>query len=311
MNDKGNQSIGVFDSGFGGLSILKGIIKKLPQYDYVYLGDNEHSPYGDKTQETILKFTKQAIDFLFKKNCNIVILACNTASSKALREIQQNYLPKHYPNKKVLGVLIPGAEEAVSKKGIKRIAVFATEATVSTGSFKREILKLDPKLKVTEIACPLLVPIVEEGRHNSKDADEAIKKYIKLLPKKVDALILGCTHYGILKNKIKKYLPKDVKIISEEDVVPKNLKNYLNKHLELESKLSKKSQRVFYSTDEVDKFETLGSKFFGQKIKVKKANLLGGKSSSRELNCENLKQFKDGGKCSESGSQNFSTEKYL
>lgn len=277
---KRNKSIGVFDSGFGGLSILKGIVKAIPEYNYVYLGDSDRAPYGDRSQETIYEFTKQAVDFLFKQNCEIIILACNTASSESLRKIQQTYLPKYYPNKKVLGVLMPGAEVAVDKKTIKNIAVFATEATVSSGSFKREILKLDPKIQVTEIACSLFVSIVESGEHNSDFADEAIKKYVKLLPKKLDALILGCTHYGILKNKIKKHLPKEVRVISEEEIIGKKLKEYLKKHSEIENKLSLKGQRTFYSTDITDKFETLGSDFFGQKIKVKKANLLRGKSSS-------------------------------
>lgn len=271
--DSKSKSIGVFDSGFGGLSILKGIVKTLPQYDYVYLGDTARAPYGEKNQKKIYQFTRQAVDFLFKKNCEIIILACNTASSEALKKIQEVYIPKYYPNKKVLGVLIPGAEVAVSKKSIKNVAVFATKATVSSGAFSREILKLNPKIKITEIACPLFVPIVESGKQDSVFTDEAIKKYIKLLPKKVDTLILGCTHYGILKNKIKKYLPKGVIIISEDEIIGKKLKVYLDKHLELKNKLSEKAQRFFYSTDGTDKFEALGGEFFGQKLQVKKVKL--------------------------------------
>ncbi|MEI6479073.1 MAG: glutamate racemase, partial [bacterium] len=246
------RSIGVFDSGFGGLSILKGIVKEMPDYDYVYLGDTARAPYGNRSQKNILEFTEQAVDFLFKNDCDVVILACNTASSNALRSIQQNYLPKYHPDKKVLGVLIPGAEEVTFNKNIKNIAIFATEATVSSGSFRNEILKIDPKLNVFEIACPLLVPIVESGDHDSDVAEEAIKSYIEMLPENICALILGCTHYGILKDKIKKYLPKEVLVISEDEIIGVKLNDYLMRHPEVEERLSKNNQRTFYSTDITD-----------------------------------------------------------
>ncbi len=267
------MKIGVFDSGFGGINILKGIVKTLPQYDYIYLGDSARNPYGTRSPETIFEFTKQSVEFLFKQNCQIIILACNTASSDALRKIQMEYLPKKYPERKVLGVLIPASEVAANKTKNKRIGILATEATVSSESFKREILKLDPKIKIFQKSAPLFVPIVEAGEEKSIIADDIVKKYLPFVYKnKIDTLILGCTHYGILKSKIKKHIPKSVQIISEEDIIGGKLQDYLKRHHEIEKKLSKKKQRIFYSTDITDRFKILGSRFFGSKIKVKKVH---------------------------------------
>lgn len=271
---KRNKSIGVFDSGFGGIDILRGIVKELPEYNYIYLGDTARSPYGTRSSVLVYEFTKQAVDFLFKSNCELVIFACNTASSDALRKIQQEYLPKNYPNKKVLGVLIPAVEEAVKNTKNKKIGVIATEGTVKSCSFIEEIKKLDSSIKVFQKACPLLVPIVEAGEQNSKAVNLILKDYIKNLTKNnIDTLILGCTHYGILENKIKNITGKNIKIISEAKIVPKKLKDYLKRHSEIENKLKKNMSVDFYSTDLTDKFITLGSKFFGKKIKVKKVIL--------------------------------------
>ena len=272
---KRNKSIGVFDSGFGGLSILKGIVRELPQYDYIYLGDTARTPYGDKKQEIIYEFTKQAVDFLFKQNCEIIILACNTASSKALRKIQQDYIPKKYPGKRVLGVLIPGTEESVLKTKNNRIGVIATEATVSSKAFIREFKKIDSKIKIYQKACPLLVSIVEAGQEDEISSELIIKGYLNyFVNKNIDTLLLGCTHYGILEEKINKSMPYKVEIISGGEVVGKKLKDYLSKHLDFEKKLSKQRKKIFHSTDITERFEKLGSKFFGQKIKVKKAKLI-------------------------------------
>jgi len=269
-----NKSIGIFDSGFGGLSVMKGIVKELPDYNYIYLGDSARVPYGTRSKETVYKFTKQAINFLFKKGCGLVIVACNTASSDALRLIQQKHVPKHYASKKVLGVLIPAVEEACEKTKNRRIGVMATEGAVKSGAFIRELRKIDPKIKVYQKACPLLVPIVEAGEHNSKIADITLKKYLRpLIDKKIDTLILGCTHYGILEPKIRKIVGKDIKIISESKIVARKLKNYLEKHDEIEKKLARKHKRIFYSTDLTKNFEILGSQFFGQKIKSQKATI--------------------------------------
>jgi len=266
--------IGVFDSGFGGLEILREIVKELPEYDYIYLGDTARAPYGSRSQEVVYKFTKQAVDFLFKHNSPLVILACNTASSEALHRIQREYLPKHYPNRRVLGVVIPAAEAAVEVTQNNRIGVIATESTVASGAFERELKKLNPELEVFQNACPLLVPIIEAGEHNSGVADNLIKNYLKSLIKEhIDTLILGCTHYGLLEAKIRKITDGKVNIISEGKIVAEKLKDYLMRHPEIESKLGKNSEIKFLTTDLTDKFKTLGSQFFGRQIKPEKVNL--------------------------------------
>ncbi|MDO8664506.1 MAG: glutamate racemase [Candidatus Liptonbacteria bacterium] len=269
-----SSNIGVFDSGFGGLIVLRGIVKKLPRYNYIYLGDTARNPYGTRSKETVYKFTKEAIDFLFKKNCELIILACNTASGDALRKIQREYLIKKYPNRKILGVLIPASEEAARITKNKRIGVIATEGTVQSDSFMREANKLNPKIKLFQKACPLLVPIVETGEQNSKAAELILENYLRPLKKRgIDTLILGCTHYGIFGNKIRKIMGKKILIVSEERIVPEKLRTYLKKHKEIEKKLAKNRRIEFYSTDLTDKFKILGSKFFGKSIRVQKAVL--------------------------------------
>lgn len=271
---KKNKSIGIFDSGFGGLSTMKGILKKLPEYNFIYLGDTARAPYGNRSKEVIYNFTVQAVNFLFKKNCELIILACNTVSSDALRQIQQRHIPRYYPNKKVLGVTIPLSERAVLKTKNGRVGVMGTERTVASKAFVRELRKINPKIKVFQKACPLLVPIVEAGEQNSKIAEIAIEKYIKPLAKrKIDTLILGCTHYGLLENKIKKIVEKNIEVVSDSEVIAKSLKKYLERHPEIEKNLDKKNRRIFYSTDLTKKFQILGSKFFGKKIEVKKIDL--------------------------------------
>ncbi|MEK7626688.1 MAG: glutamate racemase [Patescibacteria group bacterium] len=267
----GKGYIGVFDSGFGGIDVLRGIVRELPVYDYIYLGDTARTPYGTRSKETVYGFSKQAINFLFKNNCRIIILACNTASSDALRKIQREYLPRRYPDKRVLGVLIPAAEEAVLKTVNKKIGVIATEGTVGSGAFVREITKLEPAARIFQKACPLLVPIVEAGEENSKAAKMIIEDYLKPLKKKgIDTLILGCTHYGILEGKIRKVVGARVRIVSESRVVPIKLKGYLKRHREIEKDLRRNGTVRFYSTDLTDKFIRLGSRFFGRKIKAQK-----------------------------------------
>ncbi|MBI2047507.1 MAG: glutamate racemase [Parcubacteria group bacterium] len=266
--------IGIFDSGFGGLHVLRSIIKTLPQYNYIYLGDTARMPYGVRPQNEIHEFAKQAIDFLFKNGCELVVFACYTASSGALRKIQQRYLSIQYPNKNVLGVLVPTIEEAVVVTKNKRIAVLATESTVSSGAFTRELIKLDPIVRVFEKACPLLVPIVERGEHNLKTTELILKTYLKpLISKKIDTLILGCTHYGILKRHIKKITGNSVRVINSADVVPEKLALYLNNHPEIDNALGKQKSTRFYSTDLTPHFQNLGSQFFGKRIHVQKALL--------------------------------------
>lgn len=267
-------SIGIFDSGFGGIQILKHIVKELPEYDYIYLGDTARVPYGNRSQEIIYEFSIQAVDFLFEKGCQLIIFACNTASSKALRKIQREYLPKKYPGRKVLGVIVPASEAAVLKTKNKRIGVIGTQATVNSKAFKRELNKLDPKIKVFQKACPLLVSMVEAGEHSSKKTKVILGKYLKpLIDKKIDTLILGCTHYGIMEREIKKITDNGINIVSEEKIIAKKLKNYLQRHSKIESILIKNSKLSFYSTDATKNFKDLGSKFFGKKIEPKKITL--------------------------------------
>ena len=274
MLRKKRKCIGVFDSGFGGIDILRGFVKELPQYDYLYLGDTARTPYGTRSRETVYAFTKQAVDFLFTQGCELIIFACNTASSDALRKIQREYVPKHSSGKKVLGVLIPAAEAAIEETKNKRIGVIATEGTVESLAFHRELTKLDPQVKVFQQACQLLVPLVEAGEHRSKAAQMILQKYLDpLLKKKIDTLILGCTHYGILEKQIKALLPPGIKIVSEARVAPKKLKDYLKRHPEIETQLSQGKTAEFYSTDLTKRFTLLGSRFFGKKLKAKKALL--------------------------------------
>jgi len=266
--------IGVFDSGFGGIDILRGIVKQLPQYNYVYLGDTARTPYGTRTKHTVYQFTKEAIDYLFSEGCELIIIACNTASSDALCKIQIEYVPLYYPNRKVLGVLIPAAEEAVIKTKNKKIGVIATEGTVRSQSFEKEIYKLDKKIRVYQKSAPLLVPVVEAGEHNSKVATLLLRQYLKpLISKNIDTLILGCTHYGILHRKIKKIIGPKVHIISEAEIIPRDLKLYLDRHPDLEKRLGKQKRVIFNTTDTTEKFTKLGSQFFKAPIKAYKVQL--------------------------------------
>jgi len=266
-------SIGVFDSGFGGLQILRYIAKELPEYDYIYLGDTARTPYGTRSSGTVYNFTLQAVEFLFKNDCWLIILACNTASCEALRKIQQEYLARYSPKRRVLGVIIPAAE-AAAKISKKCVGVIATEGSVKSGAFTRELKKIRPELKVLQQACPLLVPVVEAGEENSGAAELILKNHLfSLIRKNIDTLILGCTHYGVLEQKIKKIVGKKIEIVNEGKIVAQKLKDYLARHPEIEQKLGKNSKIKFYTTDLTDKFKILGSKFFGRKIITKKAEL--------------------------------------
>ena len=268
-----SKMIGVFDSGFGGLTILKGIVKELPQYDYIYLGDSARAPYGNRSQELIFKFTRQAVDYLFKQGCQLIILACNTASAEALRRIQQEYLLQNYPRRKVLGVIRPTVEEAVKTTRNNKIGIIGTEATIFSEAYVREIKNLNPKVKIFQQACPLLVPIIEAGEHKWEGIDLILKKYLTpLIEKKIDTLILGCTHYPIIKNRIKK-LTGQIRLVFQEEIIGPKLANYLKRHPEIEKKLNKTRKRFFFTTDLTDRFQKLGSQFFGQKISPKIVDL--------------------------------------
>jgi len=258
--------IGIFDSGFGGLTVLKEIVKKLPQYDYVYLGDNARAPYGTRSFETVYNYTLECIKKLFSMNCHLVILACNTASAKALRNIQQLDLPRIAPEKRVLGVIRPTSETVGKHTKTKHVGVLGTTGTVQSDSYKIEIEKFFPNVKVFQQACALWVPLVENNEMDSPSADFFVKKYLNSLfskSKKIDALILGCTHYPLLIKKIKKYAPKNVTILSQGKIVADSLADYLYRHPEMESKCSKGGAVEFYTTDSTENFDKCATAFFG------------------------------------------------
>lgn len=243
------MNIGVFDSGLGGLTILKALLKELPQYNYVYLGDNARVPYGNRSPETIYQFTKEAVEFLFKKDCQLIIIACNTSTSTSLHKIQQEYLPKFFSDRKVLGVIKPVVEE-IKDLGDKIIGVIGTKATVNSGAFVREINKVLPNTKVFQQACPLLVPYIEDSGRNKKILQLILEEYLGgLINKKINTLILACTHYEIIEKEIQKIVGKDIKVISEGKITALKLKNYLLRHPEVEKKLEKKKQVTYFFTD--------------------------------------------------------------
>lgn len=264
--------IGVFDSGFGGLTVLSAIRNKLPGYDYLYLGDSARAPYGTRSFEVIYKFTEEAVDYLFNQDCELIILACNTASAEALRKIQQEFLTKKWPAKRVLGVVIPTAEY-VAEEGDKNVGVIATNATVESESYSKEISKRSLKANIFQKSCPLLVPIIETGELNPKVLDDVLNDYLIFFnDKNIDSLILGCTHYEIIKKEIEKAIGS-VKVIGQSEIVAEKLADYLKRHTEIESKLSKKGKIEYQSTDLSSYFEKFAEKIVGKKIKVSKVTL--------------------------------------
>ncbi len=267
LNNKKNNLIGVFDSGLGGLSVLKKFLKKLPNYHYIYLGDTARVPYGDKSPEIIYSYTIQAVEFLFKKGCNLVIIACNTASAQALRKLQQEWLPNNYPNRRVLGVIKPLAEAIAENTDNKKIGVIGTNATINSGAYTREIKELNPKLKVYEQAAPLLVPLIEEGRINSPETKIILKSYLApLKAKKINSLILACTHYPYLQKEIQKIIGKVVIVPDTGDIIAISLKDYLKRHPELNI-VSAKAACDFYTSDNPKSFKDLAERFLEKRIK--------------------------------------------
>lgn len=267
MQPKG--PIGVFDSGFGGLTILKEIQQQLPQYSYLYLGDNARTPYGTRSFETVYNYTLEAVQWFFKQGCHLVILACNTASAKALRTIQQNNLPKIAPNKRVLGVIRPTTEIIGNYTKTNHIGVLATKGTVESNSYPIEIQKFFPNLTVHQQACPMWVPLIENNEHQTKGADFFVKEYLDILFKKdtrIDTLLLGCTHYPLLLKKIKEYAPIDTKIVSQGQIVAASLQHYLQRHKELQTLCLQQPSIEFYTTDSTQDFNTKASIFWGSEV---------------------------------------------
>jgi len=264
MSSKKIRPIGVFDSGYGGLSVLKEFIRLMPEYDYFYLGDNARAPYGPRSFETVYQYTLEAVKKLFDLGCHLVILACNTASAKALRTIQQKDLPKIDPDRRVLGVIRPSVEAIGAHSNTASIGVFGTRGTVVSKSYPLEIKKLYPDLNVFQEACPMWVPLVENNEYDKEGADYFIKKNTKSLLEKsndIDTIILACTHYPLLENKIKKYLPENIHLISQGKIVAESLKDYLHRHPEMDAKCTKSSTYKFYTTDSPEVFKEHGSIF--------------------------------------------------
>lgn len=268
--------IGVFDSGYGGLTILKAIRELLPQYDYAYLGDNARAPYGTRSFDIVYQFTRQAVLKLFEMGCQLVILGCNTASAKALRSIQQNDLPKIDPQRRVLGVIRPTAEIVGKLTQTKHIGILATPGTTKSNSYNIEINKLWPELDVTGVACPLWVPIVENNEATGAGADYFVKKridHILWLDPDIDTLILGCTHYPILMSKIKQYVPDGIKIVSQGEYVAESLKDYLTRHTEIDARCTKNGTAHYYTTENAEKFKEVARIFVTDDIEVEHIDL--------------------------------------
>ena len=262
--------IGIFDSGYGGLTVMKEIIRQLPEYDYIYLGDNARAPYGNRSFDTVYQYTLQCVQWFFSQGCSLVILACNTASAKALRSIQQKDLPEIAPDKRVLGVIRPTAEVIGTFTESNSVGVLATSGTVLSGSYPIEINKFFPAVKVYQEACPLWVPLVENNEHTGHGADYFVKKNINELFEKgedIDVILLGCTHYPLLKEKIQEYLPIGVKLISQGEIVAESLANYLVRHPEISQRCSKAGERQFFTTDSAGDFDDHAQLFFGEEIK--------------------------------------------
>lgn len=263
--------IGIFDSGLGGLTILDGIRHRMPQYDFIYLGDNARAPYGTRSFDVVYQFTLQAVKKLFSMGCPLIILACNTASAKALRSIQQKYLPQAFPNRRVLGVIRPTAEVVGTLTKSNHIGILATEGTVRSESYKLEIQKLYPATTIVGQACPMWVPLVENGEYDKPGADYFIKDSIdKLLTadSQIDTIILGCTHYPLLLPKIKQYTPKSITLIPQGKYIAESLQEYLQRHQEMEHNITKGGTCKYFTTESSEKFSESASVFLNEPIEA-------------------------------------------
>lgn len=268
--------IGVFDSGYGGLTILHGIRQLLPDYDYIYLGDNARAPYGSRSFDVVYQFTRQAVMKLFESGCQLVILGCNTASAKALRSIQQNDLPKIDPQRRVLGVIRPTAEVIGKLTHSRHVGVLATEGTIKSHSYKLEIQKLWNDVTVTGIPCPLWVPIIENNEADTPGADYFVKKRIDLILERdpqIDTLILGCTHYPILMPKIRKHVPENVQIVAQGEYVAKSLQDYLRRHPDMEQRCTKHGTVRYLTTENPEKFKENAQIFIHEEVNVEHVDL--------------------------------------
>jgi glutamate racemase len=262
--------IGIFDSGFGGLTVFRSIVEQLPQYDYMYFGDTGRAPYGNRSFKTIHEYTWESVQWLFAQGCPLVILACNTASAKALRTIQQQDLKNGYPTQRVLGVIRPTAEVIGNYSTTKEIGVLGTKGTVQSESYLLEIAKFFPDVKVEQQACPLWVPLIENGEHDKPGSDYFVKEYLDAIMAKsanIDTILLACTHYPLLQDKIKAYLPANINVVPQGDIVAKSLADYLSRHTEIEQKITKGDTREFFTTtDDTADFDKYATSFFGEEV---------------------------------------------
>ena len=268
--------VGVFDSGYGGLTVLREIRKRMPQYDYLYLGDNARAPYGTRSFDVVYECTLQAVRFLFNQGCHLVILACNTASAKALRSIQQNDLPKIDPQRRVLGVIRPTVEVVADISKSRHIGIMATPGTIRSRTYELEIAKLSPDIQVTGEACPMWVPLVECGEYDSPGADYFVKERIENLFRRdplIDSVILGCTHYPLLIGKIRKYMPQGIHIIEQGGYVAQSLENYLARHPEMEERISKGGLARFLTTEQAEAFQQKAAAFMGEPLEAQRVQL--------------------------------------
>jgi glutamate racemase len=261
--------IGIFDSGFGGLTIYRAIRDRLPAYDYVYLGDNARTPYGHRSFETVYRFTAEAVRFLFARDSALVVIACNTASAKALRTVQQRLLPSLAPDRRVLGIIRPSVEALASMNGDHGVALWGTPGTVSSNSYALELAKLRPGLRLVQVACPLLVPLVENGELDGAGLGHFLRKYwasTEQAAGAVDALLLACTHYPLLLPRIREIVPERVRLLSQGEIVAPSLEDYLRRHPEIESRLTRGGSTSFLTTDASESFDRLAELFLGHAV---------------------------------------------
>jgi glutamate racemase len=262
--------IGIFDSGYGGLTVFRSIWERLPQYDYLYLGDNARAPYGSRSFSTVYEYTLECVTWMFSQGCPLVILACNTASARALRTIQQHDLPGMAPDRRVLGIIRPTAEVIglYTESGV--VGVLGTKGTIQSGSYETEISHQFPQVQVYGEACPLWVPLVEAGEHEDPGADYFVKKHLQTLlaqDSRMDAVLLACTHYPLLEQKIRQHLPQGVALISQGPIVAESLADYLLRHPEMDERISAGASTRFFTTDAPESFDGPASRFFGQPVK--------------------------------------------
>lgn len=264
-----NGPIGVFDSGYGGLTILEGIRSRMPQYDYLYLGDNARTPYGTRSFDVVYEFTLQAVRKLFSLGCPLVVLGCNTASAKALRTIQQEYLPLNAPDRRVLGVIRPTAEVVGQLTKSGHIGVLATSGTIKSDSYRLEIQKLHPECHVTGLACPMWVPIIENGEYDKPGADYFVRDRIEALlaaDPLIDTIILGCTHYPLLLDKIRKYCPPHITLVPQGRYIAESLETYLLRHQDMDNRITRGGTCRYFTTESADEFRESASLFLREQV---------------------------------------------